>query len=86
MLKNRIAALVRDTAIIFRVLRHPRTPIAARMTAALVAGYIFSPVQFIPTLIPLVGQLDDAVVIAAGTFMVRWLVDSQLFLECSEGR
>ena len=85
MLKSRIAALVRNTSTIFRVLPHPRAPTTARVTAALVIGYVCSPIQLIPTFIPVIGQPDDLFVVAVRTVLVRRVVDRQFVLECSLG-
>jgi uncharacterized membrane protein YkvA (DUF1232 family) len=75
----------RDITLILRLLRHPKTPAGARIAAVLVVGYIFSPIQFIPTFILFIGQLDDGFVITLGTVVLKRLVASELLDECSSG-
>jgi uncharacterized membrane protein YkvA (DUF1232 family) len=41
------------------LLRHPAVPWHAKVVAACSVGYLLSPIQFIPTFIPVIGQLDD---------------------------
>jgi uncharacterized membrane protein YkvA (DUF1232 family) len=44
---------------------HPRTPLAAKILAALVVAYAFSPIDLIPDFIPVLGYLDDALLLPA---------------------
>ncbi|GEM_PF-4236127 len=85
MLKCGIGSLARDTLTVFRVLRHPKAPTSARLKAAMVIGFVFSPIQLIPTFIPVSGQIDDLFVVSLGAFFVRRLVNPKLLLECSQG-
>jgi len=67
------------------ILRHPNVPWSARLVAACALGYILSPIQLIPSFIPVIGQLDDLAVLLAGAKVVRVLVPSPVLVEC-EGR
>ncbi|MGE5623750.1 MAG: YkvA family protein [Methanocella sp.] len=49
----------------------PRVPWYAKLVAALVAGYAFSPIDLIPDFIPVLGYLDDLLLVPLG---VRWAV------------
>ncbi len=51
----------------------------------MVIGFVFSPIQLIPTFIPVSGQIDDLFVVSLGAFFVRRLVNPKLLLECSQG-
>lgn len=86
MLKSRLDAFFRDARTILRILKHPRAPFAARMAAACAVGYLFSPIQLIPSFIPVIGQLDDVFVVTLGTVLLRRLVDPELLIECSARR
>jgi uncharacterized membrane protein YkvA (DUF1232 family) len=66
------------------VLKHPHTPWAARIVASLSVGYIFSPIQLIPTFIPVIGQLDDIAVLLLGMKLVRRLTPGAVLAECEE--
>ena len=54
-----------DCAVLFkRLLGDPRVPRRAKATLALVIPYLVSPIDLIPDFIPVVGQLDDALLVA----------------------
>jgi uncharacterized membrane protein YkvA (DUF1232 family) len=56
---------VPDCAVLFkRLLKDPRVPRRAKVALALVVPYLVSPVDLIPDFIPVLGQLDDALVVA----------------------
>jgi uncharacterized membrane protein YkvA (DUF1232 family) len=57
---------VPDCAVLFkRLLRDPRVPRRAKVALALVIPYLASPIDLIPDFIPVVGQLDDALLVMA---------------------
>jgi uncharacterized membrane protein YkvA (DUF1232 family) len=57
---------VPDCAVLFkRLLRDPRVPRRAKFALALVIPYLASPIDLIPDFIPVLGQLDDALLVAA---------------------
>jgi uncharacterized membrane protein YkvA (DUF1232 family) len=56
---------VPDCAVLFkRLLKDPRVPRRAKVALALVVPYLASPVDLIPDFIPVLGQLDDALLVA----------------------
>lgn len=58
--------------------RDRRTPWQARLICALSAAYIFSPVQLLPDFLPVVGYLDDALVLALGGWAALKLMPRDL--------
>jgi uncharacterized membrane protein YkvA (DUF1232 family) len=64
------------------ILKHPNVPWSARLVAACALGYILSPIQLIPSFIPVIGQLDDLAVLLAGARVVRVLVPAAVLAEC----
>ena len=58
--------LLRETRVITLLLRHPDVPWHAKVIAACTLGYLLSPIQVIPTFIPVIGQLDDRAVLLIG--------------------
>jgi len=61
--------------------RDPRTPWPARLLALLVAAYALSPIDLIPDFIPVIGLLDDAVLIPAGLWLIGRLLPPGLLAE-----
>jgi len=78
----RLRFVVRQTRVMTLILKHPGVPWSARLVAACALGYILSPIQLIPSFIPVIGQLDDLAVLLAGAKLVRVLVPSALLAEC----
>jgi uncharacterized membrane protein YkvA (DUF1232 family) len=63
------------------VARDPRTPWAARLLCLLIAAYALSPIDLIPDFIPVLGLLDDALLIPAGLWIVTRLLPAGLIDE-----
>lgn len=61
--------------------RDARTPWAARLLALLVAAYALSPIDLIPDFIPVLGWLDDLLLVPAGVWLVRRLIPDALYAE-----
>ena len=74
--------------------KHPRTPWYAKALAALIIGYAFSPIDLTPDFIPLLGYLDDLILIPAGIAFLVKIIPKDILEECrskaksnlSEGR
>ena len=64
--------------------RHPATPLAAKVLAAAVAAYAFSPIDLIPDFIPVLGLLDDLVLLPVGVWLALKLVPAAVIAECRE--
>ena len=62
--------------------RHPLVPWRAKLAAGVGVAYIFSPIQLIPTFIPVIGQLDDLCVLYVAMKAVRKWTPSKLMAEC----
>lgn len=75
-------SVVGQTKVLLRILKHPRAPWHARLIAGSVLCYLFSPVQLIPTFIPVIGQADDLAVIFIGMKLVQATVPREILLEC----
>ena len=54
--------------------RYPRPLASARIFVALLVGYVFSPIDVIPDFIPVVGLLDEMVVVPLGVILVRKMI------------
>ncbi|MBB3045899.1 uncharacterized membrane protein YkvA (DUF1232 family) [Litorivivens lipolytica] len=65
-LKARAQQLKQHTLTVYFAARDPRTPFFVRVLAVLVAAYALSPIDLIPDFIPVIGYLDDIVIIPLG--------------------
>lgn len=59
-------------------------PWYAKLFAACVVGYAFSPIDLIPDPIPILGHLDDLVLVPLGILMARRLIPDPVLAECRE--
>lgn len=64
-IKARAKALKADIPAVFLALRDPETPAAAKVLAALAVGCALSPIDLIPDFIPVLGYLDDVLLLPA---------------------
>jgi len=82
--KRRARQLSAQTYALYLAYRHPRTPWYAKVFAALIVGYVFSPIDPIPDFIPGVGLLDEMVVVPIGVLIVAKMIPQDVFEECKE--
>lgn len=80
-LKDRLKALKREALTLWVAARDPRTPLLAKLLAGAVAAYAFSPIDLIPDAIPVLGLLDDLVIVPLGVWAVLKLVPAPLLAE-----
>jgi len=71
-------ALKREVAALALALRDPQTPLVARLVALLVVAYALSPIDLIPDVIPVLGLLDDLVLVPAGIWLVLRLMPAEV--------
>ncbi|MBP7692808.1 MAG: DUF1232 domain-containing protein [Anaerolineales bacterium] len=64
--------------------RDPRVSWPARLFAAAVAAYAFSPIDLIPDFIPVLGYLDDLILVPAGIALALRLIPPDVLAECRE--
>src|SRR4051812_9464505 len=71
----------RDLHAVYLAARDPRTPWYAKALALCVAGYALSPIDLIPDFIPVLGYLDDAVIVPLGILAVVKLIPSDVMAD-----
>jgi uncharacterized membrane protein YkvA (DUF1232 family) len=71
----------RDVVALWLAARDPRTPWQAKAVAALVAAYALSPIDLIPDFIPVLGYLDDLVIVPLGILLAVKLLPPPLMDE-----
>lgn len=70
-----------ETLTLYLALRHPRTPWYAKVFALIVVAYAFSPIDLIPDFIPVLGYLDDALLLPVGFWLARRLIPTEILAE-----
>lgn len=73
-------AIRRDVHAVWLAARHPRTPWHAKALA--VAAYALSPIDLIPDFIPVLGYLDDLIIVPLGILAVTKLLPGDVLAEC----
>jgi uncharacterized membrane protein YkvA (DUF1232 family) len=68
----------RDILIIYLAARDPRVPWHAKFLAVATAAYVLSPLDFIPDFIPIIGLLDEAIIIPLVIWMIRQMIDEDV--------
>ena len=77
-----IERIRREVRAIRRAAVHPRTPKLAKWLAAGLIAYAVSPIDLIPDFIPVLGHLDDAVILPLGAWLLWRLVPLDVRVEC----
>jgi uncharacterized membrane protein YkvA (DUF1232 family) len=80
-LKRRARAIKRDIGALALAMRDPRTPKAAKLMAVIVVAYALSPIDLIPDFVPVLGYLDDLILLPLGILAVRSLIPRPLLAE-----
>lgn len=81
ILKQWAKTIKRDAHAVYLAARDPRTPWYAKALALVVAGYALSPIDLIPDFIPVLGLLDDAILLPLGILAVVKLVPPEVMIE-----
>src|SRR3954466_3907625 len=74
--------LSRDAHAIYFASRDPRVPWYAKLLAIGVAGYALSPIDLIPDFIPIIGYLDDLIIVPLGIWLVVSLIPPDIMADC----
>ena len=82
--KQRAARLKIETYALYLAYRDPRVPLPARIFAACVVGYAFSPIDLIPDFIPIIGYLDDLILVPLGIKLALRMIPENVLLESRE--
>jgi len=80
-LRERAHALRVDAHAVWLSVRDPRVPWYAKLLGIIVTGYALSPIDLIPDFIPVLGLLDDAILIPAGIWLMLRLIPDAIFAE-----
>jgi uncharacterized membrane protein YkvA (DUF1232 family) len=80
--KQKARALKRETLALYLACRDPRVPWYARLLAVGIVGYALSPIDLIPDFIPVVGYLDDLIIVPLGIALVLRLIPQDVLEDC----
>ena len=83
-LKQKAKQLKIEIYTIYLAYKDPRVPWYARIFAACVVGYAFSPIDLIPDPIPILGYLDDLILVPLGVVLALKMIPSEVLVECRE--
>ena len=72
-----------ETHALYLAYRDPRVPWYAKLFAGLVLAYAFSPIDLIPDFIPVIGYLDDLVIVPAGVAVALRMIPAKVMEEAS---
>ena len=81
-MKSWATTLKRDVHAIYLAACSPRVPWHAKIIAIAVAGYALSPVDLIPDFIPVLGYVDDLIIVPLGIWLVLALIPEEVMAEC----
>lgn len=81
-LRRDLVFLNKQVELLSLLVRHPGVPWPAKFAGGCAIAYIFSPIQLIPSFIPLIGQLDDLAVLLIAAKIVRKCTPRPALEEC----
>jgi uncharacterized membrane protein YkvA (DUF1232 family) len=82
--KQRARQLKTETYAIYLAYKDPRVPWHARLFAACVVGYAFSPIDLVPDFVPVLGYLDDLILVPLGIALALKMIPAAVMTECRE--
>lgn len=82
--RTRARRLRAEIHALYLAARDPRTPWYAKVLAAFIIGYALSPIDLIPDFIPVLGYLDDVVIVPAAIALLIRLIPTGVLQECRE--
>jgi uncharacterized membrane protein YkvA (DUF1232 family) len=80
--KKRAELLENEIYALYLGCKDPRVPWHAKLLIAVVIGYALSPIDLIPDFIPVIGYLDDLVLVPAGISLVLRMIPKEVMAEC----
>lgn len=81
-LKQRAKTIRRDTYVVYLACRDPRTPWYAKWFAGGVVAYALSPIDLIPDFIPVLGYVDDLILIPLGIALAVRMIPNDVLADC----
>ncbi len=81
-LKNKGRLLKTQTYTLYLACRHPATPWYAKLFMGCVVAYAICPIDLIPDFIPVLGYLDDLIIVPGGIYLALKMIPRPVYTEC----
>ena len=82
--KESARRLMRELHALYLAYKDPRVPWTAKVFCAIVVGYALSPLDLIPDFIPVLGYLDDLILLPVGIWLALKMIPPQVMAECRQ--
>ncbi|WP_424357593.1 YkvA family protein [Methanocella sp. MCL-LM] len=79
--KTIMASIKKELEVLKYVASHPRLPLRCKILAGLLVAYALSPIDLIPDFIPVLGQLDDILILPIGIWILYKMVPPEIIKE-----
>lgn len=83
-LKNKAKQQKKQVLMLYIAYKKKETPLIAKIFTILIVAYALSPIDLIPDFIPIVGYLDDLIIIPVGIKIALKLIPSEIIEECND--
>ncbi|KJS16654.1 MAG: hypothetical protein VR69_08300 [Peptococcaceae bacterium BRH_c4b] len=83
-LKTKARELKKNIVVLYLAFKHPKTPLLAKIVIGIVVSYALSPIDLIPDFVPVLGYIDDLILIPAGIAIAIKLIPAEVLMECRE--
>jgi uncharacterized membrane protein YkvA (DUF1232 family) len=83
-LKEKAGRLKTEVYALYFALKDPRTPWYAKALVAVVIAYVLSPIDLIPDFIPVLGYIDDLILVPAGIYLAVKMIPREVLEECRQ--
>ncbi|MFA9397836.1 MAG: YkvA family protein [Clostridiaceae bacterium] len=82
MIKDKVKIIKKDLYAIYLAYKHKKTPLYTKILCFLVVGFALSPIDVIPDFIPILGYLDDIILIPLGIMLAVKIIPKDIMAEC----
>jgi uncharacterized membrane protein YkvA (DUF1232 family) len=82
--KTQAKKLKRETLTLYFAYRHPLVPWYGKLLSICVVAYAFSPIDLIPDFIPVLGYLDDLLIVPFGIWLSMKMIPEAVLIECRQ--
>lgn len=81
-LRQKAGLLKQEIRALYLAYHDPRVPLIAKALIIVIVGYALSPIDLIPDIIPVLGQLDDLILLPLGIALVLRLIPAEVMADC----